>query len=287
MTVKGVIVAAGYGTRFLPVTRCVPKELLPLVDRPALDFVVQELIGAGIEDVLVITSRRKRALEDWFDRDPELEAVFEREQAYAKLALARPPAIRATFVRQQKMGGTGDALLLARDFAGDDPVVVVYPDDLFASNASAELVATWQRTGCSVLAAADLSGSDVSRYGVLEVDVEEAGGADLRVRSIVEKPRRGTEPSSIVSLGRYLFTPELFELLAASHASHEGGEFYPMDAMCALAERGRLVAHVVQGARYDTGAPLGYVQTVVEAALAHPELAEPFAAWLKERASRA
>src|SRR5690606_34217179 len=121
--IKGVIVAAGYGTRFLPVTRVVPKELLPIIDRPAIDFVVEELAAAGIEDVLIISSRRKKALEDWFDRDPELEAVL----APDKLARIRPPRVRATFVRQQRMAGTGDALLLARAFAGVHPVVVAYP----------------------------------------------------------------------------------------------------------------------------------------------------------------
>ena len=169
MSVKGVIVAAGYGSRLLPATRVIPKELLPLVDRPAIDFIVQEFIDAGIEDVLVISSRRKRTLEDWFDRDFELDVVFAADGASHKLDKARPPRIRAHVVRQSKMGGTGDALLHARTFAGDDPVVVAYPDDLFfGPNVTSALIDAYGRTGASALVAEDLTGTDVSRYGVLD-----------------------------------------------------------------------------------------------------------------------
>lgn len=284
MPVKGVILAAGYGTRFLPVARCVPKEMLPIVDRPAIDYVVQEMIGAGIEEILVITSRRKRAIEDWFDRDPELEAVFAREEAHAKLALSRPPPVKVTFIRQIEMAGTGQALLLARNFAGADPVVLAFPDDLFGDpNCSAELVATWRKTGCSVLSAVDLEGQDVSRYGVMDVRRREDG--ELGLRSIVEKPKRGREPSTLVSLGRYLYTPEIFAHLEAGLAKHDPsrGEFFATEAVNRLAEAGRVVARVVQAERYDTGTPLGYLQTVVEATLLHPELKDDFRAWLQAR----
>lgn len=282
MGVKGVIVAAGYGTRFLPVTRVVPKELLPLVDRPALDVVVQEMADAGIEDLLVITSRRKRAVEDWFDHDAELEAVFRAEGATAKLARAQPTGMRVQFVRQRHMGGTGHALLLARTFAGDDPVVVAYPDDLFTgANCTAELIDTWRATGHTVLSAQDLTGEDVSRYGVLDASPE---GAHWRVRGIVEKPPAGAEPSSLVSLGRYLYTPEVFPLLAAGIAKHPSGEFYPMDAINSLAAQGRVVARTTAATRHDTGAPLGYLQAVVHFGLAHPDHGDAFRAWLATQA---
>lgn len=274
MAVKGVILAAGYGSRFLPVTRVVPKELLPVVDRPALDLVVEELADAGIEDVLVVTSRRKKALEDWFDRDPELEATFGRERLGY-------PRVRATFVRQAEMKGTGHALLLAKAFAGADPVVVAYPDDLFGPpNCAAQLVEAWRRTACTVLSAGDLSGRDVSRYGVLDA-VEEPGGV-LRVRGIVEKPRAGTEPSHLVSWGRYLYTPDVFEELERGLAAHGGGEYYATDAISALAARGRVVA-VVSGERYDTGERLGYLQTVIRSALARPDLGPALREWLLEQ----
>lgn len=273
--VKGVILAAGYGTRFLPVTRVVPKELLPIVNRPALDLVVQEMADAGIRDVLVITSRRKRGIEDWFDTDVELEGRVGRERLQV-------PTVRATFLRQAEMKGTGHALLMAREFAGSDPVVVAFPDDLFgAPNCSASLIAAWRRTGCSVLACGDLTGQDVSRYGVIDA-VREAG--ELRVRGIAEKPARGTEPSHIVSWGRYLYTPEMFEALAEGWARHQGdGEFYATDAITTLARRGRMVAEVVASPRYDTGDVLGYLTTVVELGLQHEIHGEAFGAWLRHR----
>ncbi|MFT7519594.1 MAG: UTP--glucose-1-phosphate uridylyltransferase [Kiritimatiellia bacterium] len=281
MPVKGVIVAAGYGTRFLPVTRCVPKEMLPLVDRPAIDFIAAEFEEAGIEDVLIITSRRKKALEDWFDRDPELEAVFTAEKAWHKLDKSRPRNLRVHFVRQPQMAGTGDALLRAAAFAGSDPVVVAFPDDLFGNpNATSQLIDAWKETGCSVLAAQDLTGHDVSRYGVLDC-VEE--GEHLRVRGVVEKPAPGTEPSHYVSLGRYLYTPEFFPLLAEFKKSHGQGEYYPMQAIDKMAAQNTVVGTVLDAPRRDTGAPLGYMQACIDEALSRPDLAGPLAEWLRVR----
>lgn len=278
MVTKGVVVAAGYGTRFLPITRTIPKEMLPIVDRPALDLVVQELIEAGITDLLVITSRRKKALDDWFDRDPELEAACASDPQ--KLSRALPPAVRTTFVRQEKMGGTGDALRLARSFAGSDPVIVAFPDDLLGQpNASAQLMDAYRSTGCSVLAAADLGAGDVSRYGVLDATQD---GDVWRVRGVVEKPAPGTAPSSLISVGRYLYTPEFFAALDALPPAHTG-EWTPMDAMAALGAQGKLVATVLRAQRWDTGTPLGWLQALTDHALADPRLAEIYRAWLTER----
>lgn len=277
MATKGVIIAAGYGSRLLPITRVVPKEMLPLLDRPALDFVVEEFVEAGITEVLIVSSRRKGALEDWFDRDPELEAVFEREGAVAKLAKIRPPAVQATFVRQTEMRGAGHALLLARSFAGDDPVVVAYPDDLFGPpNVTAALIAAHRRTGHSVLSAQPvLEEAELSRYGVLEVEEGPASGAGHdglhRVRRIVEKPPSGTAPSNLVSFGRYLFTPEFFERLAHFWERHHSGEYFPAEALNALGAAGRLDAVSIAARRYDTGTTAAWLQTLVELALAHPE----------------
>lgn len=284
MGVKGVIVAAGYGTRFLPVTRCVPKEMLPLVDRPAIDLVVEEFIGAGIEEILVISSRRKKAMEDWFDRDPELEELFRREGAERKLRQIEPPKVKVSFVRQQRMGGTGDALRLARSFAGSDPVVVAYPDDLFGPpNCSAQLIDTWRRTECSVLSAEDLGEVDVSRYGVL--DVREVGGETM-LRQIVEKPPVGTEPSKMVSWGRYLFTPDFFDALDAGAEAHTGGEYFHVGAINALAAAGRMAVRRIDSPRWDTGTPLGYLQACIEVAFQREDLAPALRAWLRGRLDR-
>lgn len=279
MGVKGVIVAAGYGTRLLPITRVVPKELLPLVDEPCLSRVITEFEAAGVEEVLVVTSRRKRALEDWFDRDPELEAALAGQPA--RLQRAAPPCLRVSFVRQSRMQGTGDALLLAADFAGDDPVIVAFPDDLFEpADASAQLVAAWERTGTSVLLAADLAGQDVSAYGVLSVSPI---GADLRVHGVIEKPARGTEPSSVISVGRYLYTPAFFEALRRHRAAHTGGEYYPMPAMNELASAGELHATLYQGERHDTGTTLGYARAFIDAALRREDIGPDLARWLASR----
>ena len=234
---KGIIVAAGYGTRFLPVTRTVPKEMLPLIDKPSIAFVVDEFIASGIQDIIIITSRRKKVLDDYFDRDVELESVFTREGKVDKLALAAPPQARFSFVRQTEMRGTGHALLQAAPLLGGEPCVVAYPDDLHfgwdggpagqpideskgapGSTAGAaggkaggvpggaagilplagQLMAVYKNTGCSVLATCHEPG-DVSRYGVIDPDPD-----GIHVRGFVEKPATGTEPSHEISIGRYL-----------------------------------------------------------------------------------
>ena len=284
MPVKGVIVAAGYGSRFLPITRCLPKEMLPIVDRPAVDFIVQEYIDAGIEDILVITSRRKKVLEDWFDRHPELELAM--ADSPKKLAKLEPPKARVHFIRQHAMKGTGHAILHARTFAGNDPVVIAFPDDLFTGgNCAADLIAAYEKTGCSVMSALDLPGEDVSRYGVLEPMDRDDGV--IGVRRIVEKPAKGTEPSTLVSLGRYLYTPEIFQLLAEGLERHaEGeGEYFPSDGINTLGAEGKVVAAVVDAVRRDTGQPFEYMQAVVELALEHEAIGDRFRAWLKERSA--
>ncbi len=283
MGVKGVIVAAGYGTRFLPVTRCVPKEMLPLVDRPSIDFVVQEFLDAGVQEILVLTSRRKKVLEDWFDRDAELDAVFEAQGARSKLEQSRPPEAQVAFVRQSEMHGAGHALLQVRAFVGDDPVVVSYPDDLFGQpNCTAQLLETWQRTGCSVLAAHDMPGADLTRYGVLDV---EGDGDERPVRGFVEKPAPGEAPSTVVSLGRYLYTPDFFEALAEGWASHDParGEYFTNVALTSLADRGRVVARIVDAPRWDTGTPLGLLQASVEEGLRRADLGADLRRWLEGR----
>ncbi len=274
MNVKGVIVAAGYGSRFLPITKTVPKEMLPLIDRPAISFIIDEFHAAGIRDVLLITSRRKKALDDYFDREPELEQVFRNEGKTERLERVAPPQVNVFFTRQQEMRGTGHALSLAEPFAGSDPFVVAYPDDLIFSKTSLsqQLIAAHRQTGGSVIAVKDLTGQDVSRYGV----VDPAGtGNPCPVRRLVEKPAPGSEPSALVSYGRYLFTGELFEHLRTGLASHAGGEFYHIDAMNRLGESGRLFALDFEGERLDVGEPLGYLEAICRYALTRDELAEP------------
>jgi len=265
---KGVIVTAGYGTRFLPVTKTIPKEMLPLVTRPAIDFIVQEFVASGITEILFITSRRKKALEDYFDREVELETVFDAAADTAKLAAIAPPRASCYFVRQAQMRGTGHALLLARPFVGKEPFVVAYPDDLHFGSVplARQLIETWDRTGCSVLATLH-DPPDINRYGVISIAKD-----GLHVDGMVEKPAPGKEPSREVSIGRYLYAPDFLDQLAADWARHGDGEFYHVPSVLALAGRGRVVYRRVEGERYDTGEPAGYLEAIIRYARRVPEL---------------
>lgn len=266
---KAVIVAAGYGSRFLPASKTVPKEMFPIVDRPAIDFILQELRESGIEDVLFITSRRKRALEDYVDREVELEQVFESEGNAAKLrSIAAPPG-RFVFLRQQRMLGTGHAILMAEPFTGGDPFVVVFPDDLHVGGPplARQLIDTYDRTGCSVLAV-EHDPPHLERYGVVALAAD-----GLHVTDIVEKPPPGAEPSRDASIGRYLYTPEIYPALRRRWEHHQGREFNYTEGVQELARDGRVVIRRMEGRRLDIGAPAGYLQSILEYAAADPALA--------------
>lgn len=278
---KGLILTAGYGTRFLPVTKTIPKEMLPLGTRPALDYVVQEYLDSGIRDILIINSRRKKVLEDYFDREPELEAIFTREGKTANLRKIEPPRANLYFVRQQAMEGTGAAVMLAREFAGRDACVLAFPDDLhFGSPPLAgQLVEVYERSGHSVLALEERPESeDISRYGVAAVT---PGSDPLQVTGLIEKPATGTEPSRFISIGRYLITPEIFDALAEERRIHSGGEFYLTAAFDRVAKLGRLRGCAYTGERLDTGEPLGYYQAMTRFILQDPEQGPAFRDFLK------
>lgn len=265
---KGIIVAAGYGTRFLPATKTVPKELLPVGLKPSIAYIVDEFIESGIRDIIIISSRRKKALEDYFDREVELESVFEREGKSAKLALVRPPEARISFVRQTEMRGTGHALLQVKPLLGAEPCVVAYPDDLHRGQPplAQQLVDVWEKTGRCVLATIHEPG-DVSRYGVVDPEADGVG-----VKGFVEKPAKGTEPSHEVSIGRYLYTPEFFDWLEEGWAKHSGGEYFHTYALDRMIERGKVAYSTVVGERLDTGEPAGYLEAILLNAAGDPAL---------------
>ncbi|AFG36368.1 UTP--glucose-1-phosphate uridylyltransferase [Spirochaeta africana] len=270
---KGVILAGGYGTRFLPVTKTIPKEMLPLVNKPAIAFIMEEFAAAGINEVLIISSRRKRSLEDYFDREVELEGVFSQEQKHDYLAQIAPERMQVYFTRQQKMMGTGHALMQAEAFVGSDPFVVAYPDDLHfgATPLAAQLVETFHITGKTVMAGLD-NPPNLERYGVLSLADD-----NLHVTDIVEKPAPGTAPSRLASIGRYLYTPEIFGFLQEGWAKHLAespeSEYYHVYALKQLMSRGRVVQHTIEGERLDTGAPTGFLQAFLHVAAQDPELA--------------
>jgi UTP--glucose-1-phosphate uridylyltransferase len=285
-SMKAVILAAGYGTRFLPVTKTVPKELLPLVDTPAIELILQEFMSAGVTDILLISSRRKRALEDYFDREIELETVFQAEGNQDKLKKIRPPSVRVSVVRQERMLGTGHALLLAEEFAAGDPVLVAYPDDVvLGPSLSQQIMDAYAETGCSVLSGIH-NPPNLERYGVLAF-----GPDQKRVTGIVEKPHPGQEPSREASIGRYLYTPEFFtylreewEIYLRSHRmtgedctdpqkAAQLGEYYHIPALSRLMTEGKVVYVRASGERLDLGAPAGYLRAVLRYAAKSPELA--------------
>lgn len=265
---KGIIVAAGYGTRFLPVTKTIPKEMLPLINKPSLAFIVEEFINSGIHDIIIITSRRKKVMEDYLDREAELESLFTREGAQSKLDLIRPYKAKIAFVRQTEMMGTGHALLQVKSWVGDSPVVVAYPDDLHFGEKplTQQLIDLHKKTGSSVMATLH-NPPHLHRYGVL--DLADDG---LHVKGMVEKPAPGTEPSQEVSIGRYLYTPDFFHFLEEGWNAHAGGEYYHLYALQKLMDLGRVVYKPIEGQRLDTGEPAGYLEAILHYASQDPQL---------------
>jgi UTP--glucose-1-phosphate uridylyltransferase len=265
---KGVIVTAGYGTRFLPVTKTIPKEMLPLVTRPSIDFIVEEFVASGITEILFITSRRKKALEDYFDREVELESVFSAAAEPEKLERIAPTKARCYFVRQREMRGTGNALLLARPFTGGEPFVAAYPDDLHFGRTplARQLIETYEKTGCTVLATLH-DPPDINRYGVISIAAD-----GLHVTGIVEKPPKGAEPSREASIGRFLYAPDFLAQLEEEWERHGEGEFFHTPAVLALARKGRVVFRRIEGERLDMGEPGGYLEAIIRYAESVPEL---------------
>jgi UTP--glucose-1-phosphate uridylyltransferase len=265
---KGIIVAAGYGTRFLPVTKTIPKEMLPLINKPSIDFIIEEFIQAGIKDILIISSRRKKSLEDYLDREVELETLFEKEGQTSKAQKIAPFEANIAFIRQSRMMGTGHALLQAKPWVGDSPVVVAYPDDLHFGDRplAAQLIQKHQKTSASVMATIH-NPPHLERYGVLDLAAD-----GQHVKGIVEKPAPGTEPSQEVSIGRFLFTPDFFDYLAEGWAQHSGGEYYHIYALQKMMDQGKVVYHETEGERLDTGEPAGFLRATIAYATRDPEL---------------
>ena len=276
---KGVILAAGYGSRFLPVTKTVPKEMLPLIDKPSIDFIIEEFVASGIQEVLVVTSRRKKVLEDYLDREIELEVTFRLQGAKGKLEKIPPPEAQIFFVRQKEMLGTGHALLLCKPFVNEAPFVVAYPDDIHLGEPplTRQLIEVYERTGCCVLATIH-DPPDLERYGTIAI------GADgLHVTDFVEKAPKGREPSREASVGRYLYTPEIFPLLEEGWQRHGAGEFYHTEALRALAQAGKVVFKRVEGERLDTGEPEGFFKSLLRYAETVPYLREILDEYMKSR----
>ena len=287
MISKAVIPAAGLGTRFLPVTKATPKEMLPVVDKPAIQYVVEEAVAAGLRDVLMVTGRNKRALEDHFDKNAELEDLLEKSGRHDLLAAIRHSSDLANmhYVRQGDPRGLGDAVLTAADHVGNEAFAVLLGDDLIDSRDPIlpRMIEVHERFGGSVIALMEVANSEISRYGAAAISVTEDADV-VRVNDLVEKPSAAEAPSNFAVLGRYLLAPEIFESLRTTKPGR-GGEVQLTDAIQVLAKRadkgGPVHGVIFRGRRYDTGEKLSYLQSVVRMACEQSDLGPEFTEWLK------
>ncbi len=281
---KAVIPAAGLGTRFLPATKAQPKEMLPLVDKPAIQYVLEEAVSVGITDILVITGRGKRTLEDHFDRSFELEYYLEQGGKEAELAEMRRIAEMADihYVRQGEPKGLGHAVAVAAEHVGSEPFVVMLGDDIMhpGSGILAGMLAAYEEHGHSVIALKEVAERDISSYGCAAV--EPLSGNIVRVHDLVEKPPAEEAPSRLAVMGRYVFGPGIFELLATTKPGR-GGEIQLTDAIKVMAEQEPVYGYTFRDGRFDVGNKLDYLQATVELALEREDLGPAFRQYLVRR----
>ncbi|WP_315265802.1 UTP--glucose-1-phosphate uridylyltransferase GalU [Selenomonas noxia] len=281
---KAVIPAAGYGTRFLPATKATPKEMLPIVDKPTIQYIVEEALESGIEDILIISGHGKRAIEDHFDSAPALEHELARKGKQDLLDVVRETTdVNVHYVRQKYMRGLGDAILCARSFVGDEPFAVLLGDDVVyhpEHSALRQLIDIYEETGGSVLGCQIVSDEQVSSYGIVGGETLENRRL-MRVSDMVEKPSLEEAPSRMAVLGRYIIRPEIFSILGETKPG-KGGEIQLTDALKVLAQREAVYAYDFEGKRYDLGDKLGFLEATVEFALRRPDLGGPFQAYLKK-----
>lgn len=279
---KAVIPAAGYGTRFLPATKATPKEMLPIVDTPTIQFIVEEALESGIEDILIVSGHGKRAIEDHFDSAPTLEAELRKKKKFDLLTKIEETAdIRIHYIRQRYMRGLGDAILCAKAFMGDEPFAVLLGDDVVYNPdnpALRQLIDVYENRGGSVLGCQEVAMSQVSSYGIVEG--EQLDGRLMRVMDMVEKPLTEEAPSRLAVLGRYIISPKIFELLEHT-APGKGGEVQLTDALKVLAKEEAVYAYAFEGLRYDLGDKLGFLKATVEFALRRKDIGEHFRRYLR------
>jgi UTP--glucose-1-phosphate uridylyltransferase len=289
---KAVIPVAGMGTRFLPATKSVPKELLPVVDRPALQYIVEEAARAGLPEVLMVTGRNKAAIEDFFDRTPELETALEKKGDAGRLAAVQSSSevAQVHFVRQGEAKGLGHAVLQAAAFVGEEPFAVLLGDDLIDArdHLLEQMLAVQAEHGGCVIALLDVGRENIDKYGVVAAEpTGHTGDGDevVTVTGLVEKPPVEEAPSSLAIIGRYVLSPEIFEVLRET-APGRGDEIQLTDALATLVEQGHPVHGVVfSGRRYDTGDRLDYLKAVIRLATERDDLGPPLRAWLREFAA--
>jgi len=282
---KAVFPAAGWGTRFLPATKAQPKEMLPLVDKPIIQYAVEEAVAAGIEQVIIVTSSQKRAIEDHFDLSYELEHLLEERGEIERLRQIRAitDLAQIAYVRQKEQLGLGHAVLMAKELVGHEPFAVILSDDVVVGERPCigQLVHAYGQTRSSVVAVMEVPASETSRYGVIGGERVEGGDGRLwKMDQVVEKPDQGRAPSNLAIIGRYVLTPKIFDKLEQTTRG-AGGEIQLTDAIQALMEEQAVYGYEFDGTSYDAGTTMGWLKASVELALARPDLGEEFGAYLR------
>ena len=283
---KAVFPAAGWGTRFLPATKAQPKEMLPLVDKPVIQYAVEEAVAAGIEQVIIVTSSQKRAIEDHFDLSYDLEHLLEEKGEIEKLRQVRAISdlAQVAYVRQKEQLGLGHAVLMAKDLIGHEPFAVMLPDDVVVGDRPCigQLIHAYQETHASVVAVMEVPPEETSRYGVIGSEPADENRSDDRLRrvsALVEKPEPADAPSNLAIIGRYVLTPKIFDKLEQTPRG-AGGEIQLTDAIQALMQEQAVYGYVFEGVRYDAGTTMGWLKASVELALQRPELARELRPYL-------
>ncbi|HEX4996814.1 MAG TPA: UTP--glucose-1-phosphate uridylyltransferase GalU [Terriglobia bacterium] len=283
---KAVFPAAGLGTRFLPATKAQPKEMLPLVDKPLIQYVIEEAVQSGITMITLITGRGKNAIEDHFDVSYEMESVLKERGKEDLLAAIREISnmVSVTYVRQKEALGLGHAVLMSRDVVGDEPFAVMLGDDIIDAETPClkQMIGVFEELQGSVLATCAVPREEISSYGVIRGrPVEGFGGRVYRIEDVVEKPPADEAPSNLAIIGRYILTPEIFPMLEKTQ-SGRGGEIQLTDGIRSLLEIQPVYAYMFEGVRYDAGDKLGFLKATVEFALRRPDLGAKFREYLKQ-----
>ena len=282
---KAVFPVGGLGTRFLPATKASPKEMLPIVDKPLIQYAAEEALEAGCDQMIFVTGRGKRAIADHFDVSPELEMELEwagKKKMLEEVRHILPDEIAAIFVRQPRPLGLGHAVQCARSVVGNEPFAVLLADDLIDGNSSSclkQMVEVFEERNCSILAVEEVDPGETDKYGIARA--ENLDGRLSEIKEIVEKPSPEKAPSNLAVVGRYILTPRIFDML--EHIPRgSGGEIQLTDAIASLLEHEQVLAYRYNGTRYDCGSKLGYLEATVEFAMKHPELGEPFRSYLQK-----
>ena len=283
---KAIIPAAGLGTRFLPATKSQPKEMLPIVDKPTLQYIIEEAIESGIEEILIVTGRSKKSIEDHFDRSVELELELEQKGKTEMLEMVQDISnmVNIHYIRQKEPKGLGHAVHCAKSFIGNEPFAVLLGDDIVDAETPClkQMIDAYDEYKTSILGVQEVAKENVDKYGILDVKYIE--DRVYKVKDMVEKPSVEDAPSNIAILGRYIITPEIFNILETQEAG-KGGEIQLTDALQTLATKEAIYAYNFEGRRYDVGDKLGFLEATVDFALKRPELKEEFSAFLKSKAT--